>query len=202
MEKFFRPVCKTIRPDRRISFLRNPFCTMDANFPRSARQTDNSFFYFYFFSIPTSRATRFSPGNVVPAGTGCNKKYADGNKKMATVPLSGGSGSGSLSNSRGSIPGRVVPVTSRASLVAGATASLTWTLPPTRHRNWSAPSVRLPDRNGPPLLVLPLGDLLRILLLVQPPGLDQPLLAPFDEQFLGGALLVLGLGPALDVTAV
>ena len=108
MEKFFRPVCKTIRPDRRISFLRNPFCTMDANFPRSARQTDNSFFYFYFFSIPTSRTTRFSPGNVVPAGTGCNKKYADGNKKMATTPLSGGSGPGSLSSSRGSIPGRVV----------------------------------------------------------------------------------------------
>ena len=144
MEKFFCPVCKTIRPDRRISFLRNPFCTMDANFPRSARQTDNSFFYFYFFPIPTSRATRFSPGNVVPAGTGCNKKYADGNKKMATVPLSGGSGSGSLSNSRGSIPGRVVPVTSRASLVAGTTASLIWTLLPTRNRTWSIPRPACP----------------------------------------------------------
>ena len=79
MEKFFCPVCKTIRPDRRISFLRNPFCTMDANFPRSARQTDNSFFYFYFFSIPTSRATHSSPGNVVPADPGATK-----NMRMAT----------------------------------------------------------------------------------------------------------------------
>ena len=106
MEKFFCAVCKTIRSDRRISFLRNLFCTMDANSPRSARQTDNSFFYFYFFPIPTSRATRFSPGNVVPAGTGCNKKYADGNKKMATTPLSGGTESGLFVQQQGQHPGQ------------------------------------------------------------------------------------------------
>ena len=180
MEKFFRPVCKTIRPDRRISFLRNPFCTMDANFPRSARQTDNSFFYFYFFSIPTSRTTRFSPGNVVSAGPGATK-----NMRMATKRWQQHrcreERSRVLCPAAGAASRAGAPVTSKASLVAGTTASLTWTLPPTRNRYWSAPSVRLFDRNRPRLLALPLGDLLGVLLLVQPPGLDQPLLAALDE---------------------